>query len=95
MTISESWGDDLHYTDKEVLVPGLAYSAEINGVVYNTEAEQIVCGTFYNRRWTIDLGMSFKATGRCKFSKNKYVKTVDDGFRINEYKMVEVLLTIG
>lgn len=94
VTLAESHFDDLHYTDQRVKVPGLSYSPEINGVVYNNSGEEIVCGTFYNARWVIDRGMSFKDTGRCLFETNRFTKKVDDGFYIRNVEMVEVLLTI-
>lgn len=94
VTISDYKFDELHYSDVRVKIPGLSYNAEINGVVYNKNGEEIVCGTFYNARWTIDRGMSFKATGRCNVSTNNYSKKVDDGFEIKTVKMTEVLLTI-
>ena len=94
VTIAESSHGDLHYSDVRAKVPGLTYSAEINGVVYNKNGEEVVCGTFYNSRWTIDRGMSFKDTGRCNISTNKYTKKVDDGYYIKDVKMTEVLLTI-
>lgn len=94
VTISDYKHDELHYSDVRVKIPGLSYSAELNGVVYNMNGEEVVCGTFYNARWTIDMGMSFKATGRCNISTSNYVKKVDDGFNIKNVKMTEVILTI-
>jgi len=94
VTISDYKFDELHYSDVRVKIPGLSYSADINGVVYNKNGEEIVCGTFYNARWTIDMGMSFKETGRCNITTNNYSKKVDDGYYIKDVKMTEVLLTI-
>jgi hypothetical protein len=94
VTIAESSFDDLHYSDVQVKVPGLSYSPEINGVVYNLNGKEVVCGTFYNSRWTIDQGMSFRETGRCNIATGNYVKSLDDGFNIRNVKTTEVILTI-
>lgn len=94
VTLGESFSDDLHYSDTNVKVPGLSYSPEINGVIYDNGAEEIICGTFYNARWVIDRGMSFRASGRCKFETKKFTKDVDDGFYVRKVKMVQVNLII-
>ena len=94
VSIGETFGDETHYDDTNVKVPGLSYDADINGVVFDNGTEVIVCGTFYNRRWVIDGGMSFRETGRCEFETKRIVKTVDDGFNVRKVKMIEVLLNI-
>lgn len=94
VTLAETYFEDLHYKDTNVKIPGLSYSPEINGVIYNNGSEEIVCGTFYNARWVIDRGMSFRDSGRCRFETRKLTKNVDDGFYITKVKMVEVNLII-
>ncbi len=94
VTTVESFSDDSHYTDERALVPNLSYDAVVNGIVYNLNGEQVVCGTFYNRRWTIDFGMSVRETGRCKF-ENKIVKVqVDNGYEIYTKKVLQVFLNV-
>lgn len=94
ITFAESSHDDLHYSDSRVKVPGLSYDPEINGVVYEKNGEKIVCGTFYNNRWIIDRGMSFRKTGRCTFSNEVVKVDVDNGFEIRTYPYVRVYLNV-
>lgn len=95
VTLAETVGDSTFYEDHNVKVEGLAYSPELNGVVFNRNGEEIVCGTFYNRRWTIDRGMSFLPTGRCELSHKTVTKNVDDGFYVRKVKVFQVFLTIN
>lgn len=94
ITVAESFGDDTHYDDSRVLVKGLSYDPELNGVVYDLNGEKVLCGTFYNARWVIDYGMSFRPTGRCSLTtKNKTVE-VDNGFEIYKVKMHQVFFNV-
>lgn len=94
VVLTDSSFNELNYSDKRVQVPGLSYDAELNGVVYDNGHEVIVCGTFYNSRWSIDGGMSFRSTGRCEFSSGELNRKIDDGYHIRDVKMVEVYLNV-
>lgn len=94
VSIGESYGDSTYYDDTNIKIEGLSYNPEINGVVYNNGSEEIVCGTFYNQRWVIDGGMSFRKTGRCEFETRHFKRAEDDGFYVRQVKMTEVLLHI-
>lgn len=94
ITLDDVRFDETYYTDEKVKVPGLSYDPTINGVVFQNGEETIVCGTFYNRRWTIDLGMSFAPTGRCEIVDTIKTKKVDDGFNVRKVKMIVVELIV-
>lgn len=89
----DSFGDT-YYIDKNVKVPGLVYDPAINGVVYQNDGETVVCGTFYNRRWTIDLGMSFSSTGRCEIVSSIKTEEVDDGFYVRKLDKIVIELIV-
>lgn len=90
---NDSFGDT-YYVDKNVKVPGLSYDPMINGVVYQNGDEKILCGTFYNAPWTIDLGMSFAATGRCEIVDAIKSTSIDDGFYVRKVDQIVVELII-
>lgn len=94
VTTAEYNGDSTDYSDYNVKVEGLAYDPEINGVVIERNGERVVCGTFYNHRWTIDFGMSFRDTGRCKFTHKATKIEVDDGFYIRKVPVLQVFLEV-
>lgn len=94
VTLGESFSDEIYYDVFDIEVPGLSYDPELNGVVYDNGVTEVVCGTFYDRRWFPDSGMSFLESGNCKFESKRFVKVVDDGFRVRNVKMVEVILKI-
>lgn len=94
ITVAESFGDDTHYSDSSVLVKGLSYDPEQNGVVYDLNGEKVLCGTFYNAPWVIDYGMSFRSTGRCTLTKKKVTVEVDNGFEIYKVKKLQVFFNV-
>ena len=94
ITLADDSFGDTYYTDNKIKVPGLAYDTTINGIVFQNDGETIVCGTFYNQRWTIDLGMSFSPTGRCKIVSTIKSKEVDDGYDVRKVDMIEVQLIV-
>lgn len=94
VSVAESFGDDTHYTDTRVKIKGLAYDPEQNGVVYDLNGEQVLCGTFYNARWVIDYGMSFRPTGRCTLTNKKITVEVDNGFEIYKIQKLQVIFSV-
>lgn len=94
VSVADSWGDSTHYSDSRVKVKGLSYNPELNGVVYDLNGEQVLCGTFYNARWVIDMGMSYRPTGRCTFSNKRIKAVVDNGFEMVKVQKLQVTLTV-
>lgn len=93
--VTSTWrGDSSDYSDNRRKVEGLSYDPELNGVVYDLNGEQVVCGTFYNARWVIDRGMSFRKTGRCTFTKKLVKEVVDNGFETYKVSKLHVYLNV-